>query len=349
MGEPRIQASTLKAFAQDVMRSFGVDDDQVQTVADNMIWSDLVGRYNHGVQRLPILMNRVERGVIQCPCRLEFTKLADSVELLDGGDGFGHHVGWRGMERAIDLAKTHGVGIVGVRNSNFFGAAAFYVQQAAAAGMISLALSNSPPNVAPHGGRKAVFGTNPFAFGAPRRDGRNVILDMATSALAGSTIREHIVKGTPLPSGLAIDEQGEPITDPTKVGSGALLPFGGAKGYGLALMVEILSGVVTGAGISHGVASMYRQFDESGHNGQFFMALDISRWLTVEAYYQRLETLIEVIRGSDPDGKVQLPGENRWRHLNDNTIKGIPLSESTRKALGELCQSRGIGAPWTET
>lgn len=348
MSELRVQAEILKAFAQDIMRAFGVDEEQVQSVSENLIWSDLVGRSNFGVQRLPIHMKRVERGVLSCPCRLEFRKLSDCVELLDGGGGFGHHVGWRGMARAIELAKAHGVGVIGVRNSNFFGAGAYFVHQAAQAGMISLALSNSFPKVAAHGGIAPVLGTNPFAFGAPRRDGQSLLLDMATSALAGSTIRQHILTGAPLPAGLAMDDSGRPITDPTKVADGALLPFGGTKGYGLGLLVEILSGVITGAGVSHGVASMYSNFKETGNSGHFLMALDVSRWMPMETYYKRLETLIEVLKGSGPEGQVQFPGENRWRHFHENTSSGIPLESDTRKALRGLCEPRGIKLPWTE-
>jgi LDH2 family malate/lactate/ureidoglycolate dehydrogenase len=270
----RVQSAALKAYAQEIMRACGVDEEQIQSVSDNLIWCELVGRPNFGVQRLPIHMKRVKCGVLSCPCHLEFRKVSDSIDLLDGGGGFGHHVSWHGMERAIALAKAQGVGIVGVKNSNFFGVGAYYAQQAARAGMIGLALSNSFPKVTAHGGIAPVLGTNPFAFAAPRRNGHSLLLDMATSSLAGSTVRERIETGEPLPPGLAADASGNPITDPGNVASGALLPFGGPKGYGLALFVELLSGVITGAGVSHGVASMYNNFKESGHNGHFLMALD---------------------------------------------------------------------------
>jgi len=330
------------------MRAFGVDEDQVLSVSGNLIWNDMVGRYSQGLSRLAILMKRVRQGVVRCPCRLRFERLSDSVELLDGNDGFGQYASEIGVSRASDLARAHGVGIVGVRNSNFFGTGAFFVHKAAIGGMIGLVLSNSFPKVAALGGSKAVLGTNPFAFGAPRRNGRSLMFDMSTAGLAGSTIREQIRKGMLLPEGLVIDANGKPTTDPTKAAFGALLPFGGAKGYGLAVLVEILSGVITGAGVSHGVASMYDNFKESGHNGHFLMALDIARWMSLEAYYERLETLIETIKASGPDGQVQLPGENRWRHFDENSGKGIPLEAETRKALRELSDACGICVPWSE-
>src|SRR4029077_4137174 len=130
--------------------------------------------------------------------------------------------------------------------------------------------------VVAHGGLKQVLGTNPFAFGSPPKDGEHVLFDMATSALAGSTVREHIAKGEPLPEGLAIDGNGKPITDPAKVNEGALLPFGGPKGFGLSLLVEILSGVLTGAGVGSGVHSMYSDFSRSGDNWPFLMVIELT-------------------------------------------------------------------------
>lgn len=331
------------------MRAFGVDEDQIKSVAANLIWCDLIGRHNHGVERLPILMKRVRQGLIRCPCRLQYERLSDCIELVDGDDGFGHYCGEKAVAHAIALAQAHGVGIVGVRNSNFFGAGAFFVNKATTNGMISLALSNSFPKVAAHGGAEAVLGTNPFAFGAPRSNGRSLILDMSTAALAGSTIREQIRKGLLLPEGLLVDAGGQSVADPNKSAASVLLPFGGAKGFGLALLVEILSGVITGAAVSHGVVSMYNNFKESGHNGHFFLALDIKRWMPLEVYYERLESLIATIKKSGPDGRVQMPGENRWRFFDDNSAKGIPLELETLKALRDLSDECHISVPWSAT
>jgi ureidoglycolate dehydrogenase (NAD+) len=262
--------------------------------------------------------------------------------LLDGGGGFGHYVGELGMRRAIDLARRHGVGVVGVRNSNFFGAGAYFVKLAAASRTIGLAMSNSYPKVAAYGGLKPVLGTNPFAFGAPRRNGESLLVDMATSALAGSTVRDHIDKREPLPAGLAIDERGIPITDPSKVDEGALLPFAGAKGFALSLMVELLAAVLTGAGVSHGVASMYKDFSRRGDNGHFFLALDITRFMDIETYYARLESLIELVKASNPESEVLLPGEIRWRTYATNLANGIAIEASTMEALEKLARPLGV-------
>jgi LDH2 family malate/lactate/ureidoglycolate dehydrogenase len=339
----RFQAAALQAYAVEIMRANGVDALQAECAANNLVWSELVGRSNFGLQRLPIHIERVRRGVISCPCPAVFEPRSDSIALLDGGGGFGHYVGELGMRRAIALAHPHGVGVVGVRNSNFLGAAAYFVQLAAEAQMIGLAMSNSFPKVAAHGGVAPVLGTNPFAFGAPRRNGESLLIDMATSALAGSTVREHIEKQEPLPEGLAIDAHGAPITDPRKVDEGALLPFAGAKGFALSLMVELLAGIITGAGVSNGVASMYKDFSRSGDNGHFFLALDISCFMDIETYYKRFEGLIAILK--DSGDEVLLPGEIRWRTHAANLKRGIAVDRSTLVALAKLAQPFGIAPP----
>jgi LDH2 family malate/lactate/ureidoglycolate dehydrogenase len=266
---------------------------------------------------------------------------------MDGDNGFGLMVSELAMNHAIDAARQVGIGVVGVRNSNFFGAGAFYGNQAATAGMIGIATSNSVPQVAAIGGRRQVLGTNPFAFGAPRRNGRHFLLDMATSGLAGSTTRRLIERNEPLPEGFAIDAEGRPVTDPRKVKEGALLPFGGHKGYGLALMVEILSGVLTGAGISDEVKSMYRDFEGGGNNGHFIVALDIRRLMPLDRWYDRLEHMLEMLRASGPESPgVRYPGEGRWDAYAEGVQLGVALEESTVEALAKLAAEYNVRVPW---
>lgn len=341
----RVDVDLLRGYVARIMEAHGVDADQVRTVAENLIWNELVGRANFGVIRLPILMERVRRGVLRGSCRPRFEAVSETMARLDGDDGFGHHVAELGMRRAIAMAQCSGVGVVGVRNSNFFGTGAYFVNLAAQAGMIGFAASNSFPKVAAHGGILPALGTNPFAFGAPRANGESLLLDLATSALAGSTVREHIAKGEDLPAGLVVGEDGAPITDPRKVADGALLPFGGAKGFGLALMVEILAGVITGAGVSHGVKSMYADFAESGHSGHFLLALDISRWMPLDDYFARFETLVAAVRASDPNGDIRLPGEIRWQAFKENRERGIRLDPHLLAALADLSSPYGIEPP----
>ncbi len=326
----RIAATVLERFIRDLFVTVGAGASQAETVARHLVWCEMVGRTNFGIERIPILVKRIKAGVLAADGDMTFEKLGESIERLDAGGGFGFDAAERAMQRALELAEATGIGIVGVGNSNFFGAGAFYVNLAAQQNMIGLALSNSFPKVVAHGGLKPVLGTNPFAFGAPRQNGDHLLFDMATSALAGSTVREHRAEGKTLPGGLTPD--------------GALLPFGGAKGFGLALMVEILAGVLTGAGVGDGVASMYNDFSRSGDNGHFMLALDLKRWMSIEDYHARFEGLVGAVKGSGND--VRLPGEVRWENYRDNLANGIALDDAAARNASAAAQAVGLAAPW---
>ena len=178
------------------------------------------------------------------------------------------------MERSVALAREHGVGAVTVRRSGHYGAAAYYVMRPARQGFVALTTTNSEPFVVPHGGRGWALGTNPIAFSAPRRDGV-LTLDMATSQVAANRVFNARDEDEPIPEGWAVDEAGTPTTDPHV--AHAMLPLGGYKGYGLAVMVEVLSGALPGAGLTHGIGRLYDEFDRPQDVGHFHLALDPER------------------------------------------------------------------------
>lgn len=338
----RVDHQTLNKLCSQILLKGGVDEAQADEVSNNLVWSELVGRQNFGLLRLDIYLKRVKQGGIKCPCSPRFLKNSHGGAILDADNGFGQYVGNLAIEQAISLAKKTGVGIVCVRNSNFFGTGAYFVDKAAKDGMIGLVMSNSFPKVSAHNGLTAVLGTNPLAFGAPRKNGESLMFDMATSALAGSTAREHQAKKKPLPGGMAIDARGVEITDPSEIANGTLLPAAGAKGYGLSLFVEILAGVLTGAGVSTGVKSMYEDVSRPGQNGHFIVAINIARFMELEVFFERLETLITLIKASHPDNDVLLPGEIRWRNHNNNMSTGVELSQGTHNVVKKLCAELGI-------
>lgn len=343
----RVDSGALLDFVRAVMSACGADAEQTATVAGNLVWNDLAGRANHGVERLPILMQRLRAGLIASPCPARFTVLSSTVARLEGMNGFGQHLGHMAMRRAIALARVSGVGVVGVNGSNFYGTGAYFVQMAAAERMIGIALSNSFPKVAAPGGRAPVMGTNPLAFGAPRADGRSILVDMSTAALAGSTIRAHQRTGLPLPEGLVIDAEGAPISDPDAAGAGTLTPAAGAKGFGLALVVEILAGVLTGAGVAEGVGSLYKDFERGGNSGHLMLAIDIRRWMPMQAYFARLDGLAALIAGSGAPEQPEprLPGAARWQAMEENRARGIALEPAVRRALCELAGACGVTPP----
>ena len=343
-----VDATALNRFGVTVLEANGVESEQALAVIDNLVWSELVGRKNFGFIRFPLYLDRLKAGGLNGQCTPRLEKKSESLALLDGDQGFGQFVGRIAMTQAVSMARDSGIGIVGVHNSNFFGTGAYFANQSCEAGMIGLAASNSFPKVVAHGGRTPVFGTNPFAFGAPQRSGDHILVDLSTSALAGSTVREHIDAGTALPEGLAIDGDGHTITDPHKVQDGALLPFGGSKGYCLSFMVEILCGVLTGAGVSSGVSSMYNELAESGQNGHFILALDPEKFMDRNTYFDRIDSLISmVLMSAAPGAPVRIPGQVRLEAYRENVTNGIHLDSKTCQALQRVAKPVDVTVPWT--
>lgn len=345
----QLAADTATRFASQLLVASGADAHEADIVAASLVWSDQIGRSTQGIWRLPNLCKRIQHRVVRTPCEPQFESSAQAVHRLNGDQGMGHYVGQLAMERAIELARVSGVGVVVACNSNFYGAGAYYANQAAAEGMLGVALSNSYPKVAPYGGRTAKLGTNPLAFAAPRRNGESILVDLATSQSSGSQLRKFAELGHALPPGTAVDEHGQPITDPNQVDGGALLPFGGAKGFGLGLMVEILSGVITGAGIASEVNSTVHDFQRSGQNGHFFLALDIRALMPLDVYFQRIEFLeqhLKTLPTGSIDPNVRLPGDLRWYHFVEARKFGLRFDAPTRAALERLAAEHRVTPPW---
>lgn len=345
MENRRYSSERLLKFTNTLFCAAGVDATEAEILARVFLWSDLVGRYNHGLRRVTPYLKRFEHGVIASPARLEYRETSVNTCVLDGGNGFGQYVGHVAMQRAVAMAGESGIGIVAVRNSNNYGVGAYYAQLAAENNQIGLALSNSFPKVAPHGGVEALLGTNPFSFAAPVSSGRSVLVDFSTGAAAGSTISRAKERGEPLPEGLALDPEGRPITDPAQVARGALLPFGGAKGYGLGLLVEILCGVLAGAGISREVGSMFQDFSGPGNHGHFLLALNIEKFMPLEVYFTRIERLVHMTREVKPQpgvARVRLPGEQRWALYEQQMREGVLVEEKTLEMLAELARKYAV-------
>jgi len=342
-GIKRVSHHELIEWTLKLLKKAGFNNEQGDRFAEALIWSDLVGRSTHGVWRLPTYLARLEAKLIKCPCRPALCSDRQALAVMDGDQGLGHFVGYEAMRCAISKAEKFGIGAVGVHNSNHFGTGAYFVQLAAQQNMIGLAFSNSVAKMAAHGGTRPVFGTNPFAFGVPGRDGKHMLLDMSTSMVCGSQLMKYTEAGLPLPEGIAIDVQGNPVTDASELDTATMLPFGGAKGYGIALMIEILSSVLTGAVFSKNVNSMFKNFSDSGRNGHFFLAIDLGQMMNPEVFSERLELLFKMIRSSgSADGDVLIPGETRWARYQDNLIRGIPLDAPTLSELKQLSVRYGI-------
>jgi LDH2 family malate/lactate/ureidoglycolate dehydrogenase len=331
----------VRHIGETLFSAAGVAARQRDAVIRNILWNELAGRPNFGLERLPVYFKRLKAGALNPAPNLRTDILSAGAAMIDGDNGFGQYVGEAAMAAAIELAGQSGIGACSARRSNFYGSGAYFVSQACEKGMVAFAVSNSFPKVTAHGGRRAALGTNPFAFGAPGPQDVPVLIDFSTASLAGSTVREYAAAGRALPEGAAIFPNGDWATDPEAIGDAALAPFGGAKGFGVALLVEILAGVVSGAGISHGVGSLYRDFDKAADSGHFFIAIDISRWMPIAEFEQRMALLAQALLDSAGDGAVRLPGAERASQQKYHLKNGILVPRSRLQAINDIAREWG--------
>lgn len=322
----------------------GVAADETGVLADVLVWNDLVGRAAQGAARLEIYLRRVTKGLVRSPLTAVPQQRTPSTATFDGQDGLGPVNAWKAMNHAITLAQKQGTGIVGVNHSNHFGTAAYFVNMAAQANMLGFAFSNATPKVTHPQGKTPFIGTNPLGFGAPMANGRSLLVDMATSATAGSTIRQKIENNENLPP-----DSIRPIDESDKINhetaSPVLLPAAGGKGFGLGMMVEILSGVITGSAISHQVGSLYHNWDKSLNTGHLFMAIAIEPFLPLANYFERMAYLIDTLKAVEPlnsEAELLYPGEKRWQLYEENSKLGIPLTNKTITQLNQLAKELDI-------
>ena len=261
-----INAERLIDFATAVYASAGVPEADARLVADTLVQADLWGHQSHGVLRLGWYLDRIRNGVMKPVTTPEFVVDAGAIAVIDAHDGVGHVATMLATHEAIKRAKQHGIGAVAVRNSNHFGTCMYYTRRVAAAGCTAMLTSNGGPAMAPWGGRKKIIGTNPFSVAAPvSADGTRApfVVDMAATGVARGKIYLARNKNLPIPLGWAISKDGAPTTDPQEAIDGIILPMAEHKGYAIAAMVDMMSGVLTGSGFLSAVHSPYKTAEKS--------------------------------------------------------------------------------------
>lgn len=336
----------LGDFVEKVFLALGVPLEDARIAAHVLVDADLTGRQTHGVSRLPLYANRLEKGVMNPRPKIRTESGAfPIVTRINGDNGLGPVVAWRAMEQSLALAEQHGMGVAAVHLSNHAGAMSAYCEAAANRGFILMALTNSPPGIPPWGGRKAFLGTNPIAFGIPRGDSRPpIVVDLATSVVARGNIIQAARLGEPIPEGWAIDEQGQATTDAARALKGAVLPMAGSKGYALALVVEIFSGILSGAGVGPQVKNPYNDYSGAPNVGHFFWALNPTGFGPAEALYEALLDLELNIRQVPPveGASIRLPGERSNAIRQESLHRGIPLDTDILNDLTVLADKLGV-------
>src|SRR5687767_809763 len=331
MPHPRVDADRLRDFATAVYAGAGMPEADAHLLADTLVQADLWGHQSHGVLRLGWYFERISNGVMKPVTKPEFVIDGGAIALIDGHDGVGHVLSVLATKEAVKRAKAHGVGAVGVRMSNHFGTCMYYTLMGAREGCMTFLTTNGGPAMAPWGGMKKIIGTNPWSIASPAGKHPPFVVDMANTGVARGKIYLARNRRQPIPLGWAIDADGAPTTDPQKAIDGIILPMAEHKGYAIAAMVDLMSGVLTGSGFLSKVASPYKTAEKS-NCGHLMIAIDISKLQPLADFNARMEEWVSEIK-SVPTAKgfdeVFYPGEMEARNDAKNRAEGLALPQDT--------------------
>ena len=340
------------------MKKLGVPAGDARTTTDVLVTADLRGIESHGVARLGRYVAGLKKGFMRPTDQSRIIKETKATALVDGGQSLGQVVGRKGMDLAIKKARDTAVGVVAVRNSNHYGIAGYYSLMALEHNLVGVSTTNAGPLVVPTFGRTAILGTNPISLAAPALKEKAFVLDMATSTVPRGKVEVYNRLGKPMPHGWAVDETGRSSTDPKRVLNalanrlgGGLLPLGGEgedlgghKGYGLALMVDVLSGVLSGAATGLQVYA-----DEQRPNvGHFFMALDPAAFRPLDEFRRDMDRLARELKDSPKahgQDRIYVHGEKSFARMEKYRQEGIPLDPKVVENLKKI--GADLGVPWS--
>jgi LDH2 family malate/lactate/ureidoglycolate dehydrogenase len=338
-------ADGLKAVAISLLEATGVPDCDAELVADSLLEANLRGVDSHGIQHLGIYVERIRRGLVELHPTFPVLKQSNSTALIDGENALGQVAAMRALELAMAKAKEPGLALVGVRNINHCGMLAYYTMRAAREGLVGFACCNGPVNMAPWGGKDKLLSNNPICVAIPSADKPSIVLDMANSVVAKGKLYAARSKGEHIPEGWALDKHGNPTTDPTAaLDGGSLLPMGGYKGYGLALVMDVLAGLLTGSGYSRQVGSLHHELTRGMNLGLLMGALNVESFMPLSLFRRLVDGYIEQMRNSVPApgfDRVYLPGELESQTRARRGTEGIPVPQKVWEAL--VMTGQGVG------
>ncbi len=324
----KVQPARLHELIQEKLAKAGLKEEQAHTVAEHLVFADACGIHSHGAVRVDYYAERIAKGGITLDPEITFEKTGASTGIVHGDNGVGQYVALRGLEYAMDMAKESGAAIVGIKRMSHSGALSYYVKRAAEENLIAISMCQSDPMVVPFGGSENYFGTNPIAFAVPREQGAPVVFDMATTVQAWGKILDARSKNNDIPDTWAVDTEGHPTTNPHDVHG--LLPLAGPKGFGLMMMVDVLSGMMLGLPFGGHVSSMYSDLTEKRNLGQLFILIDPRRFTDLPQFKHSVETMVEELHNIAPAvgfQQVYYPGETNQIKYDAYMTEGIPVTK----------------------
>jgi len=331
-----VRSSELLRFVQEVLVKVGVPSSDAHIVADCLLTANLSGIDSHGVVRLDHYIRRLKNGTIKARPALKFERKAPASGIMDGADGLGHVITYHACTRAMEMAAEIGSGTVVVKNSSHFGMAGFYLKRIATEGYAGIMMTPTDAFLIPFGGRKAFFGTNPVAVGFPT-DGIPVILDMSTTSIPFGKIALAQKEGRTIPADWGFNEKGEPETDPTEIVG--LHPIAGAKGSGLAMIIDIFGSILSGMPWGPYINKMYLEMEQPRRLGHFIYVLDIKRLMPLEQFKKRLGQMLRELNAMPPAvgfDRVSYPGQLEGERRRQREAEGIPIEPGLYQELEGL-------------
>ncbi len=342
----RVPYERLKDFMTQVFRAVELPDDDAVELARAMADGDLLGKDSHGCIRVQMYVNRIKGGAINKTPNIRVEKQTPAMALVNGDNGMGHLVARYSMNLAMDMAAESGLAWVGLQHSNHAGAAAVYASMALERDQIGvIACVGSANHDGPFGGSDLLVGTNPIAVAIPAADEPPVVIDMATTNSSLGKIMVKAMHGEPMPEGWVIDAQGNPITDSAKADDGVLTHIGGAKGFGLSMVIGFLAGTLNGAAFGSDVIHIGEDPNSETNTGQFIMAIDVAHFLDPTVFKANVDRISREMTGSTKlpgIGEIRMPGTNSWRIYQDRKANGIPITAPLLDKLNTAADEVGV-------
>ena len=334
MEKVKLKAVILTKEITKIFKKFGLTQDHAKISAKALINAELVGAYGHGLSRLKMYCDRISKKVINPKPKIKIKKISQSISHIDADDSIGFVAADIAIKKAILNAKKTGIGLVAVRNSGHYGLSGYYAEQAVKKNLVTMIYTNAPPAIAPHGAIKSLFGTNPICFGTPSGSKAPFIFDTSISMINRGKIRFASKNNQKLPIGVALDKFGKPTIDANKALKGVQLPIAGFRGSGLAWMVDILSGVLTGGNHAGRVKDPFEDFSGPQNIGHLFITFKTN--LFVKDYNNRIRDNIKKVKRL-PKIKgikeIMYPGQNKYKRYKMNLNKEIKIPKIIKEEL----------------
>ena len=338
-----MKSKKLHSIIKKIFIKFGLSKKHANICSDALINAEFVGAHSHGLSRIRMYCERISKKVINPKPKLKIKKISKSISYVDADNSIGFVAADIAIKLAIQNAKKTGIGLVAVKNSGHYGLSGYYAEQATKKNLITMIYTNAPPAVAPHGALKSLFGTNPICFGSPTSSKIPFILDTSISMINRGKIRVAARNNQKIPPGVALDKFGKPTTDAKKALQGVQLPIASFRGSGLAWMVDILSGVLTGGNHAGRVKDPFDDFTGPQNIGHLFITFKTN--LFVKNYQSRVKDNIRMIKKL-PKIKgvkeIMYPGQNKYKRFKNNLKKEIKISKTTKKDLEFLINNYAI-------